>query len=92
MESGLFNDDSFDKLILNNTFRWIHDYQDACVDKLERFMRGEFNAKNEIGGPFLSKSHMAIPGTPGTPSIKPPMCQRSGSNDSGKSNENNTNS
>lgn len=55
-------------------------------------MRGEFNAKNEIGGPFLSKSHMAIPGTPGTPSIKPPMCQRSGSNDSGKSNENNTNS
>lgn len=22
-------------------FRWIHDYQDACVDKLERFMRGE---------------------------------------------------
>lgn len=21
--------------------RWIHDYQDACVDKLERFIRGE---------------------------------------------------
>ena len=21
--------------------RWIHDYQDACVEKLERFMRGE---------------------------------------------------
>lgn len=21
--------------------RWIHDYQDACVDKLERFLKGE---------------------------------------------------
>ncbi|KAL8580973.1 hypothetical protein ACOMHN_017539 [Nucella lapillus] len=24
-----------------NGVRWIHDYQDACVDKLESFMRGE---------------------------------------------------
>ncbi|XP_025090144.1 sterile alpha and TIR motif-containing protein 1-like isoform X2 [Pomacea canaliculata] len=24
-----------------NGVRWIHDYQDACVDKLERFIRGE---------------------------------------------------
>ncbi|MCL4143089.1 UNVERIFIED_CONTAM: hypothetical protein GTU68_010389, partial [Idotea baltica] len=24
-----------------NGVRWIHDYQEACVDKLERFMRGE---------------------------------------------------
>ncbi|KAK7471647.1 hypothetical protein BaRGS_00035694, partial [Batillaria attramentaria] len=24
-----------------NGVRWIHDYQDACVDKLERFLRGE---------------------------------------------------
>ncbi|XP_013411298.1 sterile alpha and TIR motif-containing protein 1 isoform X2 [Lingula anatina] len=24
-----------------NGIRWIHDYQDACVDKLERFIRGE---------------------------------------------------
>ena len=24
-----------------NSVRWVHDYQDACVDKLERFLRGE---------------------------------------------------
>ena len=23
--------------------RWIHDYQDACIDKLERFLLGEEN-------------------------------------------------
>ncbi|KAJ8312455.1 hypothetical protein KUTeg_009828 [Tegillarca granosa] len=25
-----------------NGIRWIHDYQDACVDKLEKFLRGEY--------------------------------------------------
>lgn len=25
-----------------NSVRWIHDYQDACVDKLERFIRGDW--------------------------------------------------
>ncbi|XP_064618592.1 NAD(+) hydrolase sarm1-like isoform X3 [Lineus longissimus] len=25
-----------------NGIMWIHDYQDACVDKLERFLRGDF--------------------------------------------------
>ncbi|XP_014221125.1 sterile alpha and TIR motif-containing protein 1 [Trichogramma pretiosum] len=30
-----------------NGVRWIHDYQDACVDKLERFMRGELPVKSE---------------------------------------------
>ena len=24
-----------------NSVRWIHDYQEACIDKLERFIRGE---------------------------------------------------
>lgn len=24
-----------------NSIRWVHDYQDACIDKLERFVRGE---------------------------------------------------
>ncbi len=24
-----------------NSVRWVHDYQEACVDKLERFLRGE---------------------------------------------------
>jgi len=29
-----------------NGVRWIHDYQDACVDKVERFIRGELNNVN----------------------------------------------
>ncbi|KAL3269166.1 hypothetical protein HHI36_008249 [Cryptolaemus montrouzieri] len=64
-----------------NGVRWIHDYQDACVDKLERFMRGEMNVRdiNRIG-----KGDM----TPGTPSNlgigrNPPSYQRMHSNDSG---------
>lgn len=28
-----------------NGVRWIHDYQDACVDKLERFLRGDVNSR-----------------------------------------------
>ncbi|XP_052832606.1 NAD(+) hydrolase sarm1 [Octopus bimaculoides] len=28
-----------------NGVRWIHDYQDACVDKIERFLRGDVNVK-----------------------------------------------
>ena len=24
-----------------NSVRWVHDYQEACVDKLERFIRGD---------------------------------------------------
>lgn len=42
--------------------RWIHDYQDACVDKLERFMRGEMNTKGDGHGRYAG----AV--TPGTPS------------------------
>ncbi|CAL8120493.1 unnamed protein product [Orchesella dallaii] len=30
-----------------NGVKWIHDYQDACVDKLERFMRGETVASRD---------------------------------------------
>ncbi|KAG7198926.1 hypothetical protein KM043_015740 [Ampulex compressa] len=33
-----------------NGVRWIHDYQDACVDKLERFMRGEIPMRSELSG------------------------------------------
>uniref|UniRef100_A0A6G1S8W9 ADP-ribosyl cyclase/cyclic ADP-ribose hydrolase n=1 Tax=Aceria tosichella TaxID=561515 RepID=A0A6G1S8W9_9ACAR len=29
-----------------NGIRWIHDYQDACVDKVERFIRGELSNSN----------------------------------------------
>ncbi|XP_054084489.1 NAD(+) hydrolase sarm1 isoform X4 [Zeugodacus cucurbitae] len=39
-----------------NGVTWIHDYQDACIDKLERFMRGEKNLDRLVG----------IPSTPGS--------------------------
>ncbi|ESO95392.1 hypothetical protein LOTGIDRAFT_215051 [Lottia gigantea] len=32
-------------IVYFNGIRWIHDYQDACVDKLEQFLRGQINVK-----------------------------------------------
>ncbi|KAK3914268.1 NAD(+) hydrolase sarm1 [Frankliniella fusca] len=82
-----------------NGVRWIHDYQDACVDKLERFMRGELQMGNM--GPLSSSSRSmlsggkgdatpSLPGTlPGTPCSAsigrhPPAYQRMHSNESAK--------
>lgn len=33
-----------------NGVRWIHDYQDACVDKIERFIRGEIYDGSMMAG------------------------------------------
>lgn len=66
--------------------RWIHDYQDACVDKLERFMRGEMNVRCD--GPIGRHLGMGGSGTPGTPGSLPrslphnSVFHRSNSNDS----------
>ncbi|XP_064112730.1 NAD(+) hydrolase sarm1-like isoform X8 [Macrobrachium nipponense] len=71
-----------------NGVRWIHDYQDACVDKIERFMRGECNVKGEgqlgryVGGSLVGG--MATPGTPSTLPRGPPIYQRTTSTESGK--------
>jgi len=35
-----------------NSVRWVHDYQDACVDKLERFIRGEAFLKTTTYGSY----------------------------------------
>ncbi|XP_061163443.1 NAD(+) hydrolase sarm1-like isoform X2 [Saccostrea echinata] len=35
-----------------NGIRWIHDYQDACVDKLEKFLRGEINMTHKRAALF----------------------------------------
>ncbi|KRG06117.1 uncharacterized protein Dmoj_GI13152, isoform F [Drosophila mojavensis] len=51
-----------------NGVSWIHDYQDACIDKLERFLRGEKN---------VDRIAAMAPGTPGVASY-----QRMHSNDS----------
>ncbi|XP_050500568.1 NAD(+) hydrolase sarm1 isoform X4 [Diabrotica virgifera virgifera] len=67
-----------------NAVRWIHDYQDACVDKLERFMRGEANPRGDNYRVTLPKGDIT-PGTPSNPSLvrQPPNYQRMHSNDSG---------
>ncbi|KAK5645306.1 hypothetical protein RI129_006606 [Pyrocoelia pectoralis] len=69
-----------------NGVRWIHDYQDACVDKLERFMRGEINTRNDMhcGRVAMNKGDIT-PGTPSNPTLvrQPPNYQRMHSNDSG---------
>lgn len=71
-----------------NGVRWIHDYQDACVDKIERFIRGECNMPGD--GPlarYVSGSAlggMATPGTPSTLPRAPPPYQRTTSTESGK--------
>ncbi|KAJ8044288.1 Sterile alpha and TIR motif-containing protein 1 [Holothuria leucospilota] len=36
-----------------NGIKWIHDYQDACIDKLERFLRGEENMKQYLEGTVI---------------------------------------
>ncbi|XP_034480546.1 sterile alpha and TIR motif-containing protein 1-like isoform X1 [Drosophila innubila] len=51
-----------------NGVNWIHDYQDACIDKLERFLRGEKN---------IDRIAAMAPGTPVVASY-----QRMHSNDS----------
>ncbi|RZF44370.1 hypothetical protein LSTR_LSTR007945 [Laodelphax striatellus] len=74
-----------------NGVRWIHDYQDACVDKLERFMRGELSTRGGggVGSIVTNSSAASAKGdvTPSTPSLvprAPPTYQRMHSNESGK--------
>ncbi|CAH1112715.1 unnamed protein product [Psylliodes chrysocephalus] len=69
-----------------NAVKWIHDYQDACVDKLERFMRGEMNPRMGDGMMRVGLTKGDItPGTPSNPGMvrQPPNYQRMHSNDSG---------
>jgi len=39
-----------------NGVRWIHDYQEACIDKIERFVQGERSGGNPMMDRFLSSS------------------------------------
>ena len=67
--------------------RWIHDYQDACVDKLERFMRGECASVRNDGhmGRYTGGGPGGMtPGTPSTLTRAPPIYQRTTSIDSCK--------
>ncbi|XP_055688003.1 NAD(+) hydrolase sarm1 isoform X2 [Lutzomyia longipalpis] len=72
-----------------NGVRWIHDYQDACVDKLERFMRGELNMKSDgFRGPLRGDGTPSTPSTASTTRQNPPIYQRMHSNDSNKGGDN----
>ncbi|XP_063241318.1 NAD(+) hydrolase sarm1 isoform X3 [Bacillus rossius redtenbacheri] len=78
-----------------NGVRWIHDYQDACVDKLERFMRGEMNTRADGPlGRIMTKGD-ATPGTPsgnaGSVGRQPPSYQRMHSSESGKGSDKDVN-
>lgn len=71
-----------------NAVRWIHDYQDACVEKVERFMRGELNGIRDGASSGLSlnrsttKSETSAPNTPLIMGKSPPTYQRTQSNES----------
>ncbi|XP_065093608.1 NAD(+) hydrolase sarm1 isoform X4 [Ochlerotatus camptorhynchus] len=67
-----------------NGVRWIHDYQDACVDKLERFMRAESNTRCSSTDHF--RNLLNRPAGDSTPTT-PTMYQRMHSNESGKSSD-----
>ncbi|XP_032457387.1 sterile alpha and TIR motif-containing protein 1 isoform X2 [Nasonia vitripennis] len=78
-----------------NGVRWIHDYQDACVDKLERFMRGEIPVRCDTTS-SISRStgskDLITPGTPVGNSIRqPPNYQRMHSNESRNSDKDSNN-
>jgi len=42
--------ESMRQITAYNGVRWIHDYQEACIDKIDRFIRGEVT-----GGPMLER-------------------------------------
>lgn len=75
-----------------NGVRWIHDYQDACVDKLERFMRGEIPVRSDtLIGISRAIKDVTSPGTPGSANIRqPPNYQRMHSNESRTSDKEST--
>ena len=59
MSTGIYNlGDILTVFVLLS--RWIHDYQDACVDKLEKFISGELSTRSPTGltlaRPSLSKA------------------------------------
>uniref|UniRef100_A0A182PWT4 ADP-ribosyl cyclase/cyclic ADP-ribose hydrolase n=1 Tax=Anopheles epiroticus TaxID=199890 RepID=A0A182PWT4_9DIPT len=66
-----------------NGIRWIHDYQDACVDKVERFMRAEANCR----GGSMDHGSRLFSRQPGDATPSSAIYQRMHSNDSGKSSD-----
>ncbi|XP_046443152.1 NAD(+) hydrolase sarm1-like isoform X4 [Daphnia pulex] len=56
-----------------NGVRWVHDYQDACVDKLDKFMRGDAYGKfDHVHGRRPQDGVLTPSYTPGSASILQP--------------------
>ena len=71
-----------------NCIKWSHDYQDACVEKLERFICGEGSMRGDpLGslGRYHSTTMLTQPGTPCSIPRTQPIFQRTASVDSNKS-------
>ncbi|XP_046581452.1 LOW QUALITY PROTEIN: NAD(+) hydrolase SARM1-like [Haliotis rubra] len=89
--------DDMKHLSFFNGIRWIHDYQDACVDKLEQFLRGEVNTITKrsqlvsMGSQGSFERHSVQPSFHWSPSnesnkgeASSPGCEREASFDTGK--------
>ncbi|CAJ0942542.1 unnamed protein product, partial [Mesorhabditis belari] len=42
-----------------NGVRWVHDYQEACMDKVEKFIKGELNRQPSINQPLTTATTTA---------------------------------
>ena len=69
-----------------NGIKWIHDYQDACVDKIDRFIRGDNAITTTYGmmDRFLSGAASSISGASSVTYNRQNTYQRTISNDSTK--------
>lgn len=47
-----------------NVVNWVHEYQEACVEKLEKFLSGETTPISSIVDPTLLQSMVSVPMTP----------------------------
>lgn len=46
-----------------NGVRWVHDYQEACIDKVERFIKGELNRMPSLGSTTSLRNSSQPPST-----------------------------
>lgn len=47
-----------------NGVQWVHEYQEACIDKLERFITGELSSRALMAGMRPNESRVSLISTP----------------------------
>ncbi|GFO26159.1 sterile alpha and tir motif-containing protein 1 [Plakobranchus ocellatus] len=68
-----------------NSVRWVHEYQDACVEKLETFLRRQgrrHSQQQQLSSPSMSSMHSNVGGEPQYPHTSPSLPSLHGSLDS----------